>query len=117
MKIFTLEIGGRPIAAVRAEDREQALDLVEDDSFQEDMQDLDTDTGPLWNGDDVISLRDATAEELESLQKSWEQGVADGEIDDDDDNLHVVFLVPVYEGDEDEDEDDDDEDEDEKPQA
>lgn len=107
MKIFTLEIGGRPVAAVRAEDLEQAQELIEDDAFQDDLQDLETDDSSLWDGEAPLSLREADEDERAAFQASWNQGVADGDIEEDDENLHVVFLVPVYE-EEDEDEEDED---------
>jgi hypothetical protein len=117
MNLFTLQIGGRPVAAIRAEDLEQAQELIEDDSFQDDLQELEVEDGTLWDGAEPLTLRPANAEEKAAFDKSWEQGVAEGEIDEDDENLHVVFLVAVYETDDEdeEDEDDEEEDEDDKP--
>ena len=112
MKVFTLEIGGRAIAAIRADDREQAQELVEDDSFQDDMQELETEDGALWDGTMPLNLREANADEQAAFDSSWEQGVAEGEIDEEDENLHVVFLVPVYESDDEDEDDEDEEDED-----
>ncbi|MFC7611908.1 hypothetical protein [Teichococcus aestuarii] len=47
--MFTLEIAGRPIAVIGA-DEEEARDIVESEAFQADLRRLLHDATPLWDG-------------------------------------------------------------------
>ena len=107
--MFTLEINGRAVAVIEA-DEEQARDLVEDEDFQDDLQSMESEGEPLWDGTTPLIVRRSTQDEIEASQAAL--GEDDEDEDDDeaaDGELFVVFIVPVDEdlGDEDDDLDDD----------
>jgi len=102
--IYTLEIEGNAIAALRARDIAQAQDLVQDEDFQDDLRILETDNGPLWDGEATVTVREASEAERALFEDSWNQGVTEGEIDPNEEDIHVVFLVEVYEDDDEDDE-------------
>jgi hypothetical protein len=100
-RMFTLEINGRAVAVIYA-DEENARELLDDEDFQEDLQALESDGEPIWNGKDKLNIRPASQADIAAAD-----GNADDEPDDDDDEnedgeLMVVFIVPL-----DDDEDDD----------
>jgi hypothetical protein len=100
--MFTLEIGGQPIAVIDAEEAE-ARRIVESEAFQQDLQRLQTDGKPLWDGQAPLNLRPATEEEMTAFDDSDDflEGVDPGDEDDaaaeedDDEEMEVVFLVPL----------------------
>ena len=93
MKYFTVEIEGKPIAAFRCEDREDAEGILEAADFHEDLMVLAGPGGkPLWDGNSSLHLRKAAQNEVEKVEAAWEQ--------DEDrlkniDDEYIVFLVPV----------------------
>ncbi|PHK95176.1 hypothetical protein CR162_09445 [Pseudoroseomonas rhizosphaerae] len=106
--MFTLEIAGRPIAVIGA-DEEEARDIVESEAFQADLRRLLHDATPLWDGEATLALRPATEEEIADFQSGEddeedadEEGEEDGGEDDEDDEdaLEVMFLVPINDPDE-----------------
>jgi hypothetical protein len=102
--MFTLEIAGQPIAVIDAEEAE-ARHIVENEGFREDLQRLQTDGKPLWDGQAPLNLRPATEEEMTAFDDSDDilEGVDPGDEDDvvpeeeDGEEMEVVFLVPLDE--------------------
>lgn len=106
--MFTLEIAGRPIAVIGAEE-EDARDIVESEAFQADLRRLLHDAMPLWDGKAPLTLRPANEEEVAEFQAEEDEGDEeedgddDGEEEDEDedeDALEVLFLVPINDPDE-----------------
>ncbi|KAA2211567.1 hypothetical protein [Teichococcus oryzae] len=104
--MFTLEIGGQPIAVIDAEEAE-ARHIVENEGFRADLQRLQTDGKPLWDGQAPLNLRPATEDEMAAFDDSDDilEGVDPGDEDDaapeedDEEEMEVVFLVPLDDGD------------------
>jgi len=71
MIIFTVEAGGRAVAAFNAEDMEAATAFVEDTSFQCNLLEFATDEGSLWNGIDALEIRLALDEETAAYHESF----------------------------------------------
>jgi hypothetical protein len=94
--MFTLEIKGRPIAVIVA-DEANARDLIEDEDFKEDLQSLDSDGEPIWDGSAPLSIRAASPDEIEAAKASSDED------DEDEGELAVVFIVPLDEDDDEED--------------
>lgn len=105
--MFTLEIAGRPIAVIGA-DEQEARDIVESEAFQADLRRLLHDATPLWDGQAALTLRPATEEEAadfesdegEDEEEDGESEEDEDEDEDDEDALEVMFLVPINDPDE-----------------
>ena len=89
--MFTLEIGGRPVAVLNLPTVADAEELLGDKEFRNDLTALQSEGRPLWDGQAAMSLREATADE----RTEFENSAADE--DDDDDAGFVMFLVDVTE--------------------
>lgn len=96
--MFTLEIAGRPIAVIGA-DEDEARDIVESEAFQADLRRLLHDAAPLWDGQAALTLRPATEDEVADFDSDAEEE-GDDEDEDDEDALEVMFLVPISDPDE-----------------
>ncbi len=105
--MFTIEIGGKPVAVTDA-DEEEARKLLEGEEFRADLLRLETDGGPLWNGRSALTLRSSTEEEITEFEQvdddedDEDEGDAVEEDDDDEDEevATIVFLVPIVDPDE-----------------
>ncbi|WP_419899071.1 hypothetical protein [Roseomonas sp. USHLN139] len=113
--MFTLEIGGRPIAVIDT-DEEDARELVDSAPFREDLKRLLSEDKPIWDGQAALTVRAATEEEIAEFEASDEgeeddfadaaDDEADDEEDEDDDDAAVVlFLIPITDPDDDSEED------------
>jgi hypothetical protein len=87
--MFTLEIGGQPVAVLSLPTIADVDELLGDKEFRKDLTALHSEGRPLWDGQADMSLREATADE----RAEFENSVADEE--DDDDGGIVMFLVDV----------------------
>jgi hypothetical protein len=92
--MFTLEIGGNPIAITDA-DEAQARAIFESDAFKQDLAAMTSEGTPLWDGRAPLNVRPASQEEVAAFE------APDLNVDDDfddegeDDGLFVTFLVPI----------------------
>ncbi|ATR20743.1 Hypothetical protein HVPorG_01334 [Roseomonas mucosa] len=97
--MFTLEIGGKPVAITDAGE-DEAREIFEGKEFRDDLLDLESEDGPLWDGEAPLKWRAATEEEIaEFRQVELEE---EDEEDEEDDGPVIMFLVPLVEDDEDE---------------
>jgi hypothetical protein len=84
MKTYVARIGGKAVLAFRAEDDDQAQDIVDDHegTLRSDLRELvDEDDKPLWDGKAEIEAREATPAQHAEWEQSRDQAIADGEID------------------------------------
>lgn len=95
--MFTLEIGGRAVAVTNA-GAEEAERIFGGEEFREDLMALETDEGPLWDGEAPLSVRKATPEEAAEFEQL---DVEEDEGDDEEDGPIILFLVEVNDLDED----------------
>ena len=58
--MFTVEIGGSPIAITNA-DEAQARDVLESEEFKQDLMATTSDGAPLWNGRALLTIRPGTS--------------------------------------------------------
>ena len=105
--MFTLEIGGQPIAVIQASTREEAEAILTNDAFREDLTLLDQDGQPLWDGRADLIVREASVDEISKakeiiiLDANEGRGIEDGMDgvdvlgDSTDPQRTVVFLVPL----------------------
>jgi hypothetical protein len=100
--MFTLTISDKPVAVTNA-DADEARDLFMSDAFKHDLQRLESDGAPLWDGFATLAVRPATEEELVAFDDAdvAENGSSNRK---DDDAPMIIFLVDVTEPDEPEEE-------------
>ncbi|PZP42611.1 MAG: hypothetical protein DI601_17755 [Azospirillum brasilense] len=100
--MFTLEIGGKPVAITDAGE-DEAREIFEGKDFRDDLLDLEGEDGPLWDGEAALNWRPATEEEIaEFRQVELEE---EDEEDEEDDGPVIMFLVPLVDEDEEYEED------------
>ena len=101
--MFTLEIGGRPIAVTDA-DHDEAHALLQSDEFKQDLLTLESEEGPLWDGSAALTVRPASDDEIAEFEQveDEEDSEADDLSDGDDDGPLIMFLVPINADDEEE---------------
>ena len=91
LNIYTLEVAGRAVLALSAEDQGAAETAVQDPEFQDALSNVEhADGGPLWDGKSALSVRDITAAEQETYDKVI-PGAPVGAVG----AASVVFLVPI----------------------
>ena len=102
--MFTLEIAGRAIAITDA-DEAHARELFDSEGFREDLRSFESEGRPLWDGSASLEVRPSSEEEIEAfddvLEEDEDEGndpagtAQDGQDEDEEDGINVVFLVPV----------------------
>ena len=101
MKTYVATIGGNAVLAFRAEDDDQAREMIDDHegNVRSDLHVLvDTDGNPLWDGKSVIEAREATASQHAEWEQSRDQAISDGELDLDagnDPDEWNVYLIGI----------------------
>jgi hypothetical protein len=91
MAVLTLEILGRPVACVCADDRTAAEQMVRQPWFHRDLLSHCSSGAPLWDGSAELSLRKSTAGELKIVEDHYREHHVDRQRE----RPAVVFLVPV----------------------
>jgi len=92
--MFTLEIGGRPIAITDAEES-QAWDIFQSAEFRQDLTVMTNNGTPLWDGQAPLLIRPASQEEVAAFQVPEFDVDGDDEDEEDGDGVFVTFLVPI----------------------
>ncbi|MCB5177596.1 hypothetical protein [Microvirga lenta] len=93
-KMFTLEIGGNPIAITDAEEA-QARAIFESDEFKQDLTAMTSEGKPLWDGQAHLNVRPASQEEVAAFEAPDLDADDDFDEDEEEDGLFVTFLVPI----------------------
>ena len=99
MQTYVVIIGGEAAMAFRAEDEDQARDIVREGTMRSDLHTLaGVDGKPLWDGRSEIEVQEATAAQHAEWEQSRDQAISDGEIDIDAGNNPdewEVYLIDV----------------------
>jgi hypothetical protein len=102
MKTYVACIGGEGVLAFRAENDDEAHEMIDDKdgSIRSDLKALTgADEKPLWDGKSAIQMREATAAEHAEWEQSRDQAIGDEEIDvdagDDPDDWNV-YLASIH---------------------
>ncbi len=97
MPLFTLEVSGRPVLVFSEDDRGAAEELATS-SIGPDLLDFEEEGRPVWDGEEELSVREATSEEA----ARWEQGRAEAQrnavADEQEPDGFAVFLIEVDPG-------------------
>jgi len=91
--MFTIEIGGIPVAVTNA-DEPQARDVFESEEFKQDLMAMTSDGTPLWDGKAPLAVRPAFLHEVEVFEAP-DSGRDDFDDEAEDDSVFVTFLVRV----------------------
>jgi hypothetical protein len=84
MKTYVACIGEVAILAFRAENDDEAHEMIDDEegSIRSDLRALvGTDEKPLWDGKSAIQVREATTAQHVEWEQSRDQAISDEEID------------------------------------
>ncbi len=83
MKTYVAHIAGEAILAFRAEDDEQAQEMIQNhEGLRSDLRVLvDENEKPLWDGKFAIDVWEATPAQNSEWEQSRDQAISDGEID------------------------------------
>jgi hypothetical protein len=91
--MFTLDIGGNPIAVTDA-DEAQARAIFESDDFKQDLTAMTSEGTRLWDGRAPLTVRLATQEEVAEFEAPG-LDYDDPEDEGEEDGFFVTFLVPI----------------------
>jgi hypothetical protein len=95
--MFTLEIGGRPIAAINSRSKGVAQEVLGDPHFREELRSLVDGLGArLWDGAAPIRVRESLCEEATELKAAFQAAVESGAASPEDEDAYVVFLLPIH---------------------
>lgn len=92
--MFTLDIGGNPIAITDASEA-QARAIFESDEFKQDLTVMTSEGIPLWNGRASLTIRPASQEEIAAFEAPDMDVEDDNDTEEADDGLLVTFLVLI----------------------
>jgi len=84
MKTYVALVGSQAVLAFRAEDDEQAQEMIADHEgdVRSELRDLAGPDGkPLWDGKSAINVQEATASQQADWEQARDQAISDGEID------------------------------------
>lgn len=88
--MFTLEIGGAPVAVTKGNEGE-ARALFEDAAFKDKLRTLESDGRSLWNGTDVFRIRPASGAEI----RAFVQYAETLGFEDEEEGEIVLYLRPI----------------------
>ncbi len=102
MKTYVACIGEEAVLAFRAENDDEAQEMIDDEeegSIRSDLKVLvGTDEKPLWDGKSAIVIQEATAAQHGEWEQSRDQAISDEEIDldaGDDPDEWNVYLTSI----------------------
>jgi hypothetical protein len=84
-RIYTLEVGGRPVLAFPASNYREAQSIMKEEWLRADLRELKSEGAPLWNGTEKLTVRNAAPDEIERFAGEAQH--------DSNDELPVVYLV------------------------
>ena len=93
--LFTLDIAGKPIAVTDASE-DDAREVLESETFKQDLMQIESEGAPLWDGFASLSVRPATRAEIAAFETT---PMAEGEEVDETAPM-IMFLVDIDEPDE-----------------
>jgi hypothetical protein len=100
MTIYTVEIGGRRVAAMQSTSLGEAEEFLRSDAFLNDLTIYEMEGGepgePMWDGEAEILVRESFPEEVAVWETIRAKAVSDGDADPDDENF-LTYLRGVRE--------------------
>ena len=100
MTIYTVEVGGRPVAAMQSTSLGEAEEFLRSDAFLNDLTMYEMKGGepgePIWDGEAEILVRESSPDEVAVWERIRAKAVRDGDTDPDDENF-LTYLRGVRE--------------------
>ena len=100
MTIYTVEVGGRPVAAMNSDSLGHAEDCLLSNAFTTGLTVYEMEGGEpgksIWDGEEDIFVREALPDESATWEKMRAKAIREGDADPDDENF-VTFLGGVRE--------------------
>lgn len=88
-RVYTLEVGGRPVLCFPAARLQDAQSRVKEDWLHADLRELKSAGKPLWDGREKLAVRQANSFEAARFERESKSLPAGGD-------LPIVFLVVLY---------------------
>ena len=86
-RVYTLEIGGKPVLAFPARSFREAQSLLKEDWLLSDLRAANSAGAPVWDGKTKLAVRNADQTEAARFASEVKPG--------DDDDLPIVYLVEL----------------------
>ena len=100
MTIYTVEVGGRPVAAIQSTSLGEAEEFLRSDAFLNDLTIYEMKGGepgePMWDGEAEILVRESSPDEVAVWERIRAKAVRDGDTDPEDENF-LTYLRGVRE--------------------
>jgi hypothetical protein len=98
MTLYTIEVEGKPVVVLTAEDRQEV------DRIEEDLTVLEDEAGnPVWDGTSELSVREAFPEEVDRWEAAFADALLVGDASDEERKEFSVFLIKLRDSTDDED--------------
>jgi hypothetical protein len=88
-RVYTLEVGGRPVLCFPAASLQQAQSLPKEDWIRTDLRELKSGGKPLWDGREKLAVRNASSFEAARFERESKSLPDQGD-------LPIVYLVLLY---------------------
>lgn len=100
MTIYTVEVGGRPVAAMQSTSLSAAEEILRSDALLNELTIYEMEGGepgePMWDGEAEILVRESFPFEVEVWERIRAKAVRDGDADPDDESF-LTYLRGVRE--------------------
>jgi hypothetical protein len=100
MTIYTVEVGGRPVATMQSTSLGEAEEFLRSDAFLNDLTMYEMKGGepgePIWDGEAEVLVRESSPDEVAVWERIRAKAVRDGDTDPDDENF-LTYLRGVRE--------------------
>jgi hypothetical protein len=98
MTIYTMEVGGRPVAAMQSTSLGEAEEFLRSDAFLNDLTIYEMEGGesgePMWDGEAEILVRESFPDEVAVWERIRTKAVRDGDADPEDEKF-LTYLRGV----------------------
>jgi hypothetical protein len=88
-RVYTLEIGGRPVLCFPASNHREAQSLLKEEWLRDDLRQIKSGGAPLWDGQEKLLVRNADTVETGRYEREAKSLPAG-------DDLPIVYLVALY---------------------
>jgi hypothetical protein len=100
MTIYTVDVGGRPVAAMQADSLGEAEKFLRSAAFATDLSTYEMEGGepgkPIWDGEAEIFVRESFPEEIAIWQRMRAKAILEGFTEPEDEDF-VTYLKGVRE--------------------
>jgi hypothetical protein len=87
-RVYTLEIGGKPVLTFPARSFREAQSLLKEDWLLNDLRDLRSRGASVWDGKTKLVVRNADAAEGDRFGRESKRDTGD--------DLPIVYLIELY---------------------